>query len=150
MTQYLTKEGLKKVKKELDYLKKVKRKEIAETLKQAASFGDLSENFAYQQAKEDQAMLEKRILELEDIIRSSKIIEKKSSGKVEIGSVVTVSLGKEKQVFQIVGSKEANPLEGKISLESPLGQALFGKVVGNEVEIELPAGKTKYKIVKIE
>ena len=150
MTQYLTKEGLEKIKKELDHLKNVKRKEIAKTLQHAASFGDLKENFAYHQAKDDQAFLEGRILDLERIIREAKIIEKKASNKVQIGSVVELSAGKKNQKFQIVGSKESDPTKDKISFESPLGQALLGKSPGEKVEVDSPEGKIKYKIIKIE
>ncbi len=148
--QYLTKEGLEKVKKELDHLKSVKRKEIAQTLQHTASFGDLKENFAYHQAKDDQAFLEGRILELEGIIREAKIIEKKNTGSVQVGSKVTLYTGGAKQAFQIVGKAEANPLEGRISFESPLGRAIFGKSAGDTVEFQTAEGQTKYKIIKIE
>ena len=153
MVKYLTPEGLEKFKKELNYLKQVKRREIAERLKQTAALGDLSENFAYHEAKEAQAFLEGRILELEEIIRSAKLIEKeKQTGKVQIGSTVLLIdiNNNEKQEFQIIGPEEANPLEGKISFESPLGKALFDKSVGNKIEIKTPEGKIEYKILKIE
>ena len=150
MAQYLTKEGLSKIKKELEYLKNVKRKEIAETLQIAASFGDLKENFAYHQAKDEQAFLEGRILELEGKVRDSQIIEKQSSDKAQIGSVVELSAGKKNQKFQIVGREEADPTKDKISFESPLGEALLGKSLGDKVEIDSADGKINYKIVKIE
>jgi len=150
MSQYLTKEGLEKIKKELDYLKNVKRKEIAKLIQQAASFGDLKENFAYHQAKDEQAILEARILKLEETLKNSKIIERKNNGRVGIGSIVTVVLGKEKQTFEIVGREEANPLEGRISIESPLGKAILGKKSGDSVELDSQEGKIKYKIVKVE
>lgn len=150
MAQYLTKEGLEKIKKELDHLKNVKRKEIAETLQHAASFGDLKENFAYHQTKDEQAFLEGRILQLEEIIRSAKIIEKKKGGKVQIGSVVILDANKEKQKFQIVGREEADPTKDRISFESPVGQALLGKSLGAKFEVDSPEGRIKYKIVKIE
>ena len=149
MAQYLTKEGLEKLKGELNQLKSVKRKEIAETLKHTASFGDLKENFAYHQAKDDQAFLEGRILELEDIIGDAKIIEKKNTGTVQVGSTVTLSYGQGKQTFQIVGREEANPLQGRISLESPLGKAILGKSAGDIVYLETAEGKTQYKIIKV-
>ncbi len=152
--KYFTKKGLEKLKKELDYSKKVKRKEIAERIREAASFGDRSENFAYQQAKEDQAFLEGRILELENIIRQAKIIEKKdveNIKEVQIGSFIAVNSGNnERKEFQIVGPEEANPFEGKISFQSPLGKSLLGKMVGQKIEVETPTGKVKYEILKID
>jgi len=157
MSEYLTKEGLEKLKKELQYLKEVKRREIAKRLKEAASQGDLSENFGYQQAKEDQAFLEGKILELENLIKSAIVIKKnEKTGWVQVGSTVILSpaekkfLFGKKEKFQIVGAAEANPLEGKISAESPLGKALLNKPEGAIVTVEAPNGKVKYKIVKIE
>ena len=132
MLKYLTKEGLEKIKKELDHLKTVKRRELAETLKLAVSFGDLKENFAYHQAKEDQGFLEGRILELEEIIRGATIIEKDSKrkgDKVQVGSIVIVSSNNNKQTFQVVASEEADPKEAKLSLQSPLGKAVLGKSI---------------------
>ncbi|TSC74827.1 MAG: transcription elongation factor GreA [Parcubacteria group bacterium Gr01-1014_30] len=150
MTQYLTKEGLEKLKQELDNLKNVKRRELAETLRHAASFGDLRENFGYQQAKEDQGFLEQRIRELESRIVQARIIKKQATDKAQVGSTVTLETNKEKQTFQIVGREEANPLQGKISFESPLGQAILSKKAGAKVKVETPEGKTEYKVVKIE
>lgn len=152
MKKYLTPEGLEKLKKKLNYLKKVKRKEIAERLKRTASFGDLSENAAYQEAKEAQAFLEGEILELEDIIRSAKVAEKKTNGKIEVGSRVWIRSDNDKKIlkFKIVGLLEANPSDGKISYESPLGEALFGQSKGGIAEIKTQEGKIKYKILKIE
>lgn len=149
MVKYLTPEGLEKFKKELNYLKTVKRKEIAERLRQTASFGDLTENFAYQQTKEDQIFLEDRILELEKITRGAKIIEKKKTGRIQIGSMVFLSSNGKREKFQIVGPEEANPQKGKISFESPLGKALLGKSVGTTIKIETPEDKIEYKILKI-
>ena len=150
MSNYLTKEGLEKRKKELEYLKTTKRRELAETLNHAASFGDLRENFGYQQAKDEQGFLEQKIRELEAKIKSAQIIENKKSDKVQVGSMVTVKVGKEQQTFQIVGREEANPLQGRISLESPLGQMLLGKSEGAKLRVETQKGKTEYKIVKVE
>ncbi len=157
MQKYLTKESLEKIKKELDYLKTEKRKEIGEKLKVAISFGDLSENAAYHQAKEEQSFLEGRILELEHLIKSSEIIKvKPHSGWVQIGSIVFLhnlarkkGLFKKPEKFEIVGAVEADPISGKISSESPIGKALLNKPKGAIVEIETPQGKIKYKIVKI-
>ncbi len=150
MPKYLTQEGLEKLKKELDYLKQVKRKEIAERLRHTASFGDLTENFAYQQAKEDQAFLEGKILELEKIISQAQIIEKNKGEKVQIGSLLELISNKKKLKIQIVEPEEAAPQKGKISSQSPLGEALLGKVEGEKIKIETPEGKIEYKILKIE
>jgi transcription elongation factor GreA len=151
MTKYLTLEGLEKLKKELDYLKKFKRKEIAERLKETASFGDLSENAAYQETKEAQAFLEGKILELEEITRRAKVIKKKKeTSKVEIGSMVSVGFNNQEQRFQIVGTEEVNPRKGKISYQSPIGKALLNKPVGAIIKIKTPAGKVQYKILKID
>jgi len=150
MTKYLTPESLEKFKKELDYSENVKRKEISKQLKQAASFGDLSENAAYDEAKEAQGFLEGRILELKAIIAEAKIVKKKENGEVQIGSVVSFSSNGKKEKFQIVESEEADPLQGKISHKSPLGEILLGKTKGDEVNRETPEGKIKYKILEIE
>lgn len=153
MIRHLTKEGFEGLKEELKHLKTVKRKEIAEKIKHAASFGDLKENFAYHQAKEDQAFLQGKILELEAIIREAKIIERPkegSQGKVQVGSIVTISSNGLKQRFQIVGPEEANPMKEKISFTSPLGKSVLGKVTSEMVSVETPGGKMKYKIIKIE
>ncbi len=149
MKKYLTKETLEKLKKELEELKTVKRKEIAERLKHTASFGDLSENFAYQQAKEDQAFIEGKILKLEQIINNAEAIETVSRDKVQLGSIVTLDSQGKNQKFQIVEPEEAVPQEGKISFKSPLGESLLGKSVGDVVKISTPDGEIKYKIVKI-
>jgi transcription elongation factor GreA len=154
MSKYLTKEDLEKIKKELDYLKKVKRKEIAQRLKETSSMGDLTENFAYQEAKEAQGFLEGRILELENLIREAKIVEKIDGAKwVQLGSIVTLAKEKSKkkiEKYKIVGSGQANPSKGEISIDSPLGKALLDKPEGAIVTLKTPLGKTKYKIIKIE
>jgi transcription elongation factor GreA len=151
MKRRITLETFKKLKEELEYLKKEKRREIARILKHTASFGDLSENFAYQQAKEEQAFVEGRIRELESILNEAEILQNnESKTMVDVGSVVTlISNGKEEK-FQIVDPEEANPKERKISLKSPLGQALINKKVGDTVELQTLNGKIKYKILKIE
>ena len=125
--------------------------EIAERLKRAKEYGDLSENSEYSDAKEAQAKLETRIFELEDMIRDSVLI-KKSSRKdtVGVGSTIEVQKGFRTFKYTIVGSREAKPEENLISNESPLGKAFLGKRVGDSVEINTPGGKMKYKIVKIE
>jgi len=151
MPKKLTPEAYEKLKKELKYLETEGRREIAERLKHTSSFGDLTENFAYQQAREDQALLERRIAELKAILRDATIITgNKNKEKIEVGSLVTVIFGGHQQKFQIVEPEEADPIEGKISLQSPLGQAIFGKKVGDEVTVKTPNGMMKCKIVKIE
>lgn len=157
MVEYLTKQGLEKLKKELEYLKKVKRREIAKQLKYAASFGDLSENAAYHQAKDEKAFAEGRILELEKILVNARVIDDtaKTSGKAQIGSKVTIQTmdarsKKIKENLQIVGPQETDPLKNKISYKSPLGKALCGKAAGDTVEFETPANdKLVYKILEV-
>lgn len=149
--KYLTQEGLDKLKKELEYLKKQGRIEMAEQLKEAISFGDLSENAAYDEAKENQAMMEGKILDLERLISSAKVIkEGENKGWVQIGSHVTVKDGDDEEEYTIVGEDEANPIEKRISFKSPLGQALLNKPMGATVDIKTLKGTTKYKILKIE
>jgi transcription elongation factor GreA len=149
---YLTKEKLEELKKELEHLKSEGRKEIARQLKTAKEYGDLSENAEYSQAKDDQAILEIRISELEDMIRNAIIIEtgsKKEKDKVSVGSKVVLKKDNKNYEYLIVGEAEADPSSGKISNNSPLGKVLLGKKVGDEVIVEAPMGKIKYKILKI-
>ncbi len=150
MTKYLTKEGLEKLNKELEYLKNIKRKEVAEKLKQAISEGDLKENAGYDAAKDEQGFVEGRIKELEKIIGQAEMIEKKESNKVQIGSFVSLSSNDGEEKFQIVGPEEADILENKISFKSPLGKALLRKKKGDTVKINAPSGKKEYKITEIE
>ena len=148
----ITIEGLEKLKKELEYLKNIKRREIAERLREAISFGDLSENFAYQQTKEEQNFLENRIFELEQLIKSSVLIKiTKQTNKVQLGSIVLVENKNtnKQEKFQIVGSEESDPFQNKISFESPLGKALLNKFVKEVVEIQTPKGRAVYKILEI-
>jgi transcription elongation factor GreA len=150
---YISPEAYKKLKDQLEYLKTVKRKEIIQKVQEAKELGDLSENAAYQEAKEAQSALESQIIELEEFLKNAVIIQKKKSDKVELGSTVEVEgiVGgkKIKRTFTIVGSHETQPLEGKISNESPLGQAFLGKRKGEEVIVKTPTGEIKYKILKI-
>lgn len=148
--QYITSEGLEELKKELNYLKTEKTKEIAELIKNTASFGDLKENFAYHDAKEKQAFLQGRIKELEQKVKNAKVVEKKESNKVQVGSNVTVLLDGEEQKFSIVASDRVDPSKGKISYESPIGKALLNKPTGQDLETEIGGNKVKYKILKIE
>ncbi len=152
----VTKEGLKALKDELDELKNVRRKQVAEKLKEAISYGDLSENAEYEEAKNEQAFVEGRILELEGKVKNARIIsehDSKSKTKViEIGSKVTVQNKTEKEeaeTYTIVGSMEADPLNQKISNESPIGKAVLGRQKGDVVSVKAPAGEFKYEILKI-
>lgn len=150
---FLTAEGLKKLESELDELKTVKRKEVAERIKQALAFGDISENSEYDEAKNEQAQLEERIAKLEGVLRNAKLIDEDdiSTDVVSVGSKVVVNDLEydEEMEYTIVGSAEANPFEGKISNESPVGSALLGRKTGETVEVQVPDGVIKYKIVTI-
>ncbi|MBU5313281.1 transcription elongation factor GreA [Tissierella carlieri] len=150
---FLTEDGLKRLEDELDDLKTVRRKEIAEKIKQALSFGDISENSEYDQAKNDQAQLEERIAKLEMMLRNAKIIDEDdiTTDVVGIGSKVLVKDLEydEEMEFIIVGSAEADPYNGKISNESPVGSALLGHMSGDIVEVVVPDGKIEYQILTI-
>ncbi|MCI7240275.1 transcription elongation factor GreA [Aerococcus suis] len=150
----MTQEGLEKIEKELDELKVVKRKEIVERIKIARSYGDLSENSEYEAAKDEQAFVEGQIAKLENVIRYAEIInpEDYEADEVSLGRKVTFQElpdGDEEE-YSIVGKAEADPLEGKISNESPIAKALIGKREGDEVDITTPGGTMKVKIVKVE
>lgn len=149
----LTDEGLKNYEQELEYLKSVKRKEVAEKIKVALSFGDLSENSEYDEAKNEQAILEARISQIESILKNVKIIDETelSNELIHVGSKVVVHDFEmdEDTTYQIVGSNEADPFNGKLSDESPVGNALLGCSVGDEVEVNTPNGVLKFKILEI-
>jgi transcription elongation factor GreA len=149
---YLTPEGKLKLEAELEDLKTNKRRELAERLNFAIKQGDLSENADYSAAKEDQAFLEGRIRTIEGMLRHVSIITEQVGGEVRIGSRVTVTeVGSDDpESFSIVGAAEASPVDGKISNESPLGSALLGKHIGDEVEIDAPAGRITFRIASIE
>lgn len=146
---YLTREGIEELETELKDLKSNKRKEVAVALKEAKEFGDLSENTDWDDAKARQVFIEGRISEIENILKHAKVIEKTSSDEVGVGSTVHVEVENDQHIYQIVGSTEANPDEGKISDESPIGKALLGKKVGDHAEVEIPAGTITYKIKKV-
>ena len=151
----LTKEGLDKLKEELDFLATDKRREVAERIKEAREFGDIAENAEYDDAKNEQAMLEQRIAQLEDRLRSATVIDAKDldTDFVRVGSEVHVKDQKagDSRKFQIVGPTEANPAEQKLSHESPIGKALLGHRRGDVVSVDVPRGpKKKLKITKIE
>ena len=149
---YITAEGLKKLEEELDHLRVVRRQEVALRLREAIQGGDeLIDNAEYEAAKNEQAFVEGRIIELERMLAKAQIIEhNKKSDTVEIGATVTVKEGKKKaETFTIVGAAEADPKDGLISNESPLGSALLSKQVGDAVEVEAPDGVIRFKVVKI-
>jgi len=150
----LTVEGLKKLENELEHLKSVRRREVAERIKQAREFGDISENSEYEDAKNEQAFTEGRIITLEKMLRSARVIEENgaSTGEVMVGSTVTLQdldSGDEFK-YTIVGSAEASPADSKISNESPVGKALLGKKSDDTVDITVPAGTLKYKVLCVE
>ena len=151
----ITKEGLKKLQTDVEQLTTVKRREVAERIKEAREFGDITENSEYDDAKNEQALLEQRIAQLEERLRRSIVIDKKDidTGTVSVGVLVHVKDQKsgESRKFQIVGPAEANPTEQKLSNESPIGKALLGHKRGDVVTIDVPRGpKKKLKITKIE
>lgn len=147
---YLTQEGLDKLKKEYDELVNVKRPGVVTELSDARAQGDLSENGAYTAAKEELAFIDGRIEELEMLIKQADVITDHHGDKmVSLGSQVTIKVNGKEELYHLVGEWEADPLEKKISHESPLGKALMGKAVGEDVEVEAPAGKMIYTIVSI-
>ncbi|MGC8651349.1 MAG: transcription elongation factor GreA [Minisyncoccia bacterium] len=151
---YITPESYKKLKEELDFLKTTKRKEIALKVQEAKDLGDLSENAAYQETKELQSALETRILELELLLKNASLIHpNKDNGSVGLGSsllVQNITKSNLKREFTIIGAHEANPAEGKISNESPLGKAFLGHKKGDIIIVKTPQGDVKYKILNIQ
>lgn len=149
--QFITKEGLEKLKEELNYLKTQKRQEIARRIQAAKDLGDLSENAEYSEAKEQQSLNEAKVIEIEETVKNAETIDDRhvGSGVVNIGSTITVKNGKSERTLTIVGSNEANPYDGKISNESPLAISFLGHKVGDRVEVEAPKGKIIYSIVDI-
>ena len=154
---FLTEKGLADLKKEFDELRKVKQPSLIKRVARARDFGDLTENTEYTNAREELSYVEGRVAELEELLSKAKVIKeekgkagKPNNGPVSLGSRVTVNMAGQKHVFTVVGEWEADPNEKKISDNSPLGKALLGKRVGVKVEVEAPAGKIVYKILKIE
>ena len=146
-------ERLDELKKELEYLQTVREKEVAEQIKEARSFGDLSENSEYDEAKTEQGKLYSKIAEIKNIIENAEIIEdSETTDKVGNGSVVTIRDVEfdEIETYKIVGSQEANPAAGKVSDDSPVGRALMGHGVGETVNVEAPGGTIAFEIIKIE
>ena len=149
---YLTSEKFEELKKELEHLKTVRRKEIAESLEYARSLGDLSENAEYQEARDMQAAIEERITHLEQVIKEAKIVAHNKKGDVvSLGSEVTIQKDKEKEnrIYTIVGTEEADIHDHKLSYLSPLGEALMGKTKGDTFSFETPSGKQGYKVLKV-
>lgn len=149
----LTQDGLKKLEEELETLKSVKRREVAERIKVAIGYGDISENSEYEDAKNEQAFIEGRIITLEKMLRNARIInnDEVDIDTVSIGATVTVEdlEFKDQMEYTIVGTAEADPLQNKISNESPVGRAILGKEKGTIVDVNVPAGVIKYKILDI-
>lgn len=150
----MTKEGLKSLQEELDNLKNVRRKEVAARLKEAISYGDLSENSEYEEAKNEQAFVEGRILELEDKIKHAKVVDEKRHSKkvVEIGTKVKFQNTKRKtdeHEITIVGPTESDALQGRVSNQSPLGIALMGAKSGDKVKVDAPGGVAEYEVLKL-
>jgi transcription elongation factor GreA len=152
-TTFLTREGFQKLQDELEYLRSIKRQEVANRLHEAMEGGELIENAEYEAAKNEQAFVEGRIQELEIILASARVIEdtgKEKADVVQVGSTVTIQeKGSKPEKYTIVGAAEANPREGRISNESPIGRAILNHRAGDEVQIEAPGGMYKVRIVKV-
>ena len=150
----LTPEGLEKLKQEIEYLSTEKRREVAERIKEAREFGDISENSEYDDAKNEQYLLERRISEVQRRLRSAKVVDPAGAeaGSVDLGTRVTLRrVGKgEERTFQIVGSNESDPGSGKLSHSSPVGRAVLKRRVGEKVTVTTPRGATEYEIVSVE
>lgn len=153
MPHYLTKEGLERLKQDLNRMKTIARKEVIERIAEAKELGDLRENAEYAEAKDDQALLEARIAECENIFKNAVIIDEIQAHSevesVQIGATVTVQYDSQQASYQIVGSEEADPMARRISNESPLGRAFLGKRVGEKVMVRVPRGEFEYVILEI-
>ncbi len=150
MQKFISKEGLQKLIEELKYLREVKRPMVAEKISNAKDLGDLSENAEYSEAKEEQGLLEKKIAELETTIEHTTIVKKSTNQNVvSIGSAVEIKYNGLVKKYSIVGSEEADPSQGKISNESPLGNALLGHIIGDKINVKTPKGLIEYTILKI-
>ena len=146
----VTKKGLKKLEDELNYLKTVKRKEIARRIEEAKEYGDISENSEYEDAKNEQALVESRISELGSMVKNSSLIsDLKVKGRVGYGSKIKVSINNSFKIFKIVGSAESDPVKGMISCNSPIAKALIGLKKNEEAEVRAPSGLIKYKVLEI-
>ena len=149
--QFLTPEGLEKLREELTYLRNVRRAEVADMIREAREGGDISESAAYEDAKQQQAFVEGRIAEMERLLKDARIIEHRNTGMVMLGSKVTIETPTGRRMdYIIVGSHEASPRDGRISNESPVGKALLNRAVGERVPVETPNGRVDYTIVSVE
>jgi len=145
----ISKEGLERLKNELAILKTEKRPAVIERIQSARALGDLSENSEYDDARNEQSFVEGRIKQLEDMIKKARVVSNNGGNVIIVGSQVEVEINGSSKLFQIVSANEVDPLRGKISNDSPIGKALFGKKVGDVFEINAPAGDIKIKIIKI-
>ncbi len=152
--ELVTPEGLEKLQQEISHLTEVRRKEIADRIRQAREFGDISENSEYDDAKNEQYLLERRIGELQRRVRSAKVVDPSEAGgdSVDLGTRVTLRVvdGGQERVFQIVGANESDPGSGKLSHASPVGRAVLRRRVGEKVTVATPRGSTEYEIVNVE
>jgi len=150
MPTYVSKEKLAQLGEELETRRKVTRREIANKIEAAKELGDLSENFEYHEAKEQQAANEMRIVDIEGMIKDAVIVEQQTGGKeIGLGSTFVAEVNGATRTFEIVGSNEADPMSGKISNESPIGQAFIGRAVGETVQVTVPSGIMEYHIMEI-
>jgi transcription elongation factor GreA len=150
-TQYVSADFLKKLNEDLHNLKTVKRREVAARIETAKALGDLSENAEYHEAKDELGFVEGRILEIEDLLKHAVVIEHnvKDGTNVRVGSTIKVRVNEKEKTYEIVGSNEADPLSGKVSNESPIGEALLGTHVGDTVNVKTPSGTTMYEVLEI-
>jgi len=152
--ELVTREGLEKLQQELEYLTDVRRREVADRIRQAREFGDISENSEYDDAKNEQGLLERRITDIQRRVRNAKVVDpsQTDANSVDLGTLVTLRpVGKgEERTFQIVGSNESDPTSGKLSHASPVGRAIFKRRVGETVTVATPRGSTEYEIVNVE
>lgn len=144
----LSAQGMEKIKEELAKLKG-RRREIADRIKIAREFGDLSENSEYEDARNEQSFVEGRIQELEEIVKNGQVINKSGNGKIELGSIVTLKIDNNNVTYELVGANESDPANGKISVESPIGDSLVDHIKGEKVDINLPSGKMSCEIISI-
>lgn len=150
--EFITKQGIEKLRFELEELVKVKRPQIAERIKEAVSFGDLAENAEYAEAKEEQAFIEGRIMEIEAILRNAMVVQPISRNPamgVQIGCAVEILGAAKLKKMILVGKGEGNPLRGEVSCDSPIGKAVLGKMIGDVITVSTPKGNKQYKIAKI-
>lgn len=145
----LTKAGYEKLKAELEELKSVRRPDVIARIKAAKEFGDLSENAEYEDARNEQAFIEGRIQEIEELLKRATVVDVAHNGVVGVGMTVVVANGQDKEEYELVGAAESDPAKGKISIESPLGRALLDKRAGDTVEVLTPAGKQTYSIISV-